>query len=156
MNNIDKTNRLLLSLTSIYSRETTDLIYSSNSISYDKCNLYSDFIQSLITIVFDTYMGDDITKESDKLRHFQWVWYTNLDNFNKEGIKFNDTLELYDYFLIYLFESFYNIPTKDKLLYDTILMVWLKLFDMNILKTKSDMDLFLDIYKVFETSLIKK
>ncbi len=158
MGNIDKTNELLANLTTKLSKEATDLIYLSNNIKYDKCNLYSDVIQSLLLIVFDTYMGDDITNQEDRLSHYKWCFNNNLENFKKENVVFKDTNELYDYFAVFLFERYYLEPNKIKniVLTDKILNMWLNLFNMNVIKTPSDVDSFLELYKIMEKSLMKQ
>lgn len=159
MENINKTNVLLANLTTILSKEATELIYSSKNIKYERCNLYSDFIQSLITTITDTYMGDDVTSQDDeKIRHFKWCFDKTIDNFKKENIHFKDTIDLYDYFLIFLFKVYYQVSDKktNPNLANNIGKMWLKLFDMFTYKTKSDMDSFLELYELFEKSLLKK
>ena len=158
MENIDKINKLLTNLTKILSKEATDLIYSSNNIKYDRVNLYNDFIQSLILIIFDTYMGDDFTTQENRIEHFKWCWKKNIENFKNEGISFNNTLDLYDYFMVFLFEVYYITPNKknNKILTDNISKMWLNLFNMDILKSHSDMNSFLELYQIFEKSLVKR
>lgn len=157
MENLNKTNKFLANLTTILSKEATELIYLTHGVKFERCNLYSDFVQSLILLVFDTYLGDDITTQEDRLQHFKWCWYTNIENFKKENINFKDTIDLYDYFLVFLFEVYYLTPNKKTTpkLHENISKMWLKLFDINILKTRSDTDNFLEVYDLFEDSLNK-
>ena len=104
--------------------------------------------------MFDTYMGDDVTGIEEQINHFDWCWNKNLENFNKEGICFKGE-KLYDYFLAFMTEVFYPIENKpigytDK----TSVKLWSDIFNYNRYKTNSDMDTFLEIYKIFEKSLI--
>jgi tetratricopeptide (TPR) repeat protein len=47
------------------SRESIIVLYNANNINIEKCELYNEIIQSLIFLVYDTYMGDDITNEKE-------------------------------------------------------------------------------------------
>ena len=158
MNNKNGKISFLEYINSPMSKESIVVLYSANNIQYEKCELYNDFVQSLLMLAFDTYMGDDVTTQEGRLKHFKWCWEQNIKNFEKENIKFNDTLDLYDYFLTFLFEVYYIIPNKKQnlKLTENISKMWLNLFDMNILKAKSDIDSFLELYHLFEVSLLKK
>jgi len=135
------------------SKESMELSYSANNIRYEKCELYSDFIQSLIGLVFDTYMGDEITNAKEKKNHFRWCWYRNIESFEREGIYFNS--DLHDYFLGFMLEVYYPITQKDKnpSTNKNILKLWRFIFDYKTLKSKLDLDNMIDVYKRFELSI---
>ena len=101
------------SIVNSLSYESVNILYSANNINYDKSVLFSDYIQSLLILVFDTYMGDEYMTRKDRLDHFKWCWDRNIRNFSKENIVFYDYKESYDYFLGFLEETFYNIDSKD-------------------------------------------
>lgn len=137
------------------SRESISLIYSSNNIKYEKCELYNDFIQSLLRLVFDTYLGDDIMTIDDQIKHFRWCWNKVIDNFKEEGILFKNK-KLYNYFLEFMLEVFYmyegdKISENDDL---GILKIWDNIFSYNKPKTQADIDTLVEVYKIFEKSLI--
>lgn len=157
MNKDTKTKEFLEYISNPLSKESIDLLFVSNNIIYDRCVLYSDFIQSLILIIFDTYMGDDITTNENKLKHFNWSWKHNIENFKKEGIIFNENMELYDYFLTFMFEVFYDLNDKDNNtnVNKNILKLWLSLFNFNGTKSRSDVDTFIVVYKLLNDSLEK-
>lgn len=136
------------------SKENMDLLYSANNIRYEKCELYNDFIQSLILLIFDTYMGDDITNNVEKRNHFRWCWYKNIENFKKEGISFTSP-KLHDYFLEFMSEVYYPITkkTENQSAHKNILKLWSYIFDFNALKSKSDMDTMIEVYKLFDYTL---
>jgi len=133
------------------------VLYSANNINYDKAFLFSDFIQSLLMLVFDTYVGDEFMNEVDKLNHFNWCWGRNINNFNKEGIIFEDYKNSYDYFLEFLTETFYNIENKDKNKHISITVrtLWLTIFSFDRIRTHSDVDNFIEIYKIMDKTLKK-
>jgi hypothetical protein len=135
------------------SKESISVIYDANNIKFEKCELYGDFVQSLLILVFDTYMGDDSTNPEQQIKHFNWCWEKNVLNFKEEGIFF-DSDDLKVYFLEYLLEIFY-VSEKNEFDYtdNESLRLWNTIFDYTKLKTKSEMDTFIEIYKIFEKSL---
>ena len=157
MENIDKKTDFLSYIRTPLSSNSVNVLLSANNIKYDCSQLYSDFIQSLMSIVFDTYMGDDITNESDRTNHFNWCWYKNLNNFKKENIYFSHTQEAYDYFTEFMQEVYYSIPDKESKPHigSTICNLWLKLFSYNTIKTRSDIDNFIEVYAILDKSLKK-
>jgi hypothetical protein len=136
------------------SRESIIVLYNANNINLEKCELYNEFIQSLIFLVYDTYMGDDITNEKEQKNHFNWCWGKNVENFEKEGFIFN-SLKLKNYFLEFMLEVYYPITKKEenKMALDNIIKLWVYIFDYNNSKSKSDMDTLIEVYKMFENSL---
>lgn len=134
------------------SREAVMMIYDSHHIVYDKCELYGDFVISFLRIVFDTYMGDDITDEVQRYNHFDWCWDENIKNFQLEGVVI-DNYRLKDYFCEFMLEFYYKSTKKREEAFELGCMkVWSDIFDYNKLKTKSEMDTFIEIYSLFENS----
>lgn len=136
------------------SKESIAVLYGANNVKFEKCELYSDFVQSLLRLAFDTYMGDDITSIEEQINHFRWCWNKNQTNFLNEGLLF-DNNKLYEYFLEFMLEVYYTsvdknqIENPDKLL----LKLWFNIFDYNKVKTHSDIDTLIEIYKIFDKSL---
>lgn len=151
----DKTRDFLSYIKTPLSENSVAVLYSSNNIRYEKCQLFSDYVQSLLTLIFDTYMGDDFSSDGDKIKHFQWCWNKNSQNFKEEGITFKDTDESFNYFLEFTLEVFYTISGKDekKHIPVTIRALWLSIFSYRRIKTRSDMDNFIEIYKILDESL---
>lgn len=136
-------------------KEAIETLLHKNNIQYQSCELYSDFVQSLIAIVIDTHLEDVIVTREQQLKHFDWCFRTNISNFDKENIHFSNTTELYDYFLILIFEMFYNKPDKSKKTTDSLIKLCNVLFNTNIAKTDSDIETLGEIYNLFEKSLSK-
>jgi hypothetical protein len=135
------------------SKEDMMLFYKENNIKYEKCELYSDFALSLIITIFDTYMGDDVTSLEDQFKHFEWAWQKTIQNFVEEGLDFETNI-LYEYFLEFMLEVYYQITNKNELGIDKkICKLWIDIFDYDKIKTNSDIDALTEIYTIFEKSL---
>jgi len=154
MVNKNKTLELLNYINTPMSRESIMVLYNANNITHEKCELYSDFIQSVILIVFDTYMGDDITDMTQRKNHFKWCWDKNIENFKKEGIGVA-SLKLYNYFLEFMNEVYYSTTNKSEntKINANILKLWSYIFDYDNNKSKSDMDTLIEVYKLLEVSI---
>ena len=134
--------------------EVITMVYTKNNIKYEKCQLYSDFVQSLLITVFDTYMGDDVTPQEEQNNHFIWCWNKTIEIFKEEGIHFKND-RIMEYFSEFMFEVFYFNQEKNKSDYTdkTILKLWLDIFNYSKLKTNADIDTFIEIYRLMEMSL---
>jgi len=129
------------------------LLYKINNIKKEKLELYLDFVFSLNELIIDTYLGDDITNEGDKLSHFKWCWNNVVSSFKKEGIYFVDTDELFIYFLTFYQESFYNEIKIDEMT-SKFSHFWSDLLDYEKSKTMSEYETMLEIYKIFNKSFV--
>jgi hypothetical protein len=149
-----KTLELLNYINTPMGRENITLLYDANGIKYEKCELFCDFIQSLICLVFYTYMGDDITNFEQQKNHFRWCWNRNLSNFKKEGIQIGDS-KTFNYFNEFMFDVYYPLSKKEEntKTQKNILKLWSYLFDYNNVKSKSDIDTFIEIYKLLDNTL---
>jgi len=133
--------------------EEMTLLYKANNINYDKCNLYYEFIVTLNRKVNNTFLGDDvINNEEDIKNHFNWCFNHTIKNFSKEGILFMETDLLKEYFFNFYVELFYYTPIKKDIL-DKLDKFPNMSFDYYRLKTRSDMDVLLELYRIFEKSL---
>jgi len=139
----------------LMSKESISLIYDANNVKYDKCQLYGDFVMSLIKLIYSTYLGDDVTDEEDRKKHFEWCWKKNVSNFEKEGI-YIDSYKLSEYFFEFMFLVFYLDDDKDnEKIKEMDYKLWTEVFDCNKLKTNSEVDAFIEIYNLFEKSVKK-
>lgn len=136
------------------SNDSVKMLYAANNIIIEKCELYNDFTQSLLKIVFDTYMGDDVTTVKEQIKHFKWCWDKNISNFKKEGLVF-DNKNLYNYFMEFLLEVFYTSSDKNNFdnLDKVLLKLWSNVFDYDRPKTNSDVDTLIELYRIFEKSI---
>ena len=157
MENIENTEQFLSYIKTPLSQTSLNVLYSANNIRFERCQLFSEFIEGLIINIVDTYMGDKLTSPSQRLEHFKWCWDKNIHNFDMEGIYFNDTKQVYDYFKRFMVDSFYDSSDKDNTNYskDHLIKVWKYIFNYNTNKTRSDVDMFIEVYKMFEKTLQK-
>jgi len=134
--------------------EQVDVWFKAHNIDSEKSNLFFDYICSLYNLIFDTYLGEDvINTEENKKSHFNWCWNKNLNNFKLENVHFKSNGEHYDYFWNFFSVSFYSGDEDDDFgeKVDDYLS---KLFKLHVQKTKSDLEVLTDIYKLMENNLI--
>jgi hypothetical protein len=153
MINKNKTLELLNYINKPMSKENIAILYMNNDIKYEKCEMFNDFIQSLLMLIFDTYMGDDITSPPEQKNHFKWCWNKNVENFKKEGITIGD-YKSYSYFLEFMCDVYYPITKKENAQSSkNLLKLWAFIFDYNNLKSKSDIDTLIEVYKMLNNSV---
>lgn len=134
-------------------QEEMVLLYKANNINYEKCTLFFDYIISLNNKVYNTFLGDDvINSEKDIKSHFKWCFNDLIKDFKEEGIKFDYIKELYDYFYNFYIEVFYNSSYKKEGL-DKLNKLAILSFDYHRIKTRSDMDVLIELYRLLEKSL---
>lgn len=152
MNN--KKNNFLKYINTPVSKESVLVLFDANNIKFEKCELYSDFVQSLLTLAFNTYLGDDITNLEQQKNHFKWCWNKNISNFTEEGIIFESN-KLYEYFLEFMLEVYYSSIDKKKTEHmdKNLLKLWENIFNYNNTKTNHDVDTLIEIYQIMEKSI---
>jgi len=122
------------------------------NIDVDRAELFYDFIDSVHTIVDETFLGDDVVlNEEDKQKHFDWCWNKTITNFKEENIMFNVEGDHYEYFWNFFYESYYTDKHKREV--DNINTYFLVLSKLHILKTKSELDMLSDIYILLDSNL---
>jgi len=155
MDNIKNTQEFLSYIKQPLSKTSLDVLYSANNVKFERCQLFGDFIQSLVVKVLDTYMGDEYTKPEQRIEHFKWCWDKNIESFEDEGIYFTDTEEIYDYFKEFMVDIYYSSKDKTDRNRDKrdINKMWKYIFNFSINKTRSDVEMFLEVYRMFEKTL---
>lgn len=120
-----------------------------NNISSERVDLFRDFTLSLMHLINDTYLGDDtITTKEDQINHFNWCWDQNIKNFAKENIHLQSKGEHYYYYLTYFTDFYYTDDKKNDESFNKLLIFWNETISMELPKTKSDYDLFAEIFNV--------
>lgn len=124
-------------------------LHTLNGVTIEKVEVFKDFTTSLTYLIYDTYLGDDTIKnETDRLTHFNWCWKKNIENFLAEGLRFKESGEHYYYHLNYFMDIFYLSEWKDDVLFNKILFYWNEIITMNKAMTKSEYDIFIELYKI--------
>ncbi len=131
-----------------------DVWYRAYNISREKIELFHDFLISLYDLVSETYLGTDvIITEEDQRSHFIWCWDKTIENFNKEKIFFKDRGSFFEYFWNFFFEAYYYQQTENRPV--RITEYFDKLFNFKYRKSRSELDMLTEIYKLFELNLKK-
>lgn len=128
------------------------LIYRINNVIPERSVLYLDFTHSLFDLVTSTYLGDDVMDGNSTKQHFDWCWKKTVDSFKKEKIYF-ESIELYSYFFTLFLESFYSENDKSEKNVNKLLEFWEDIFVYSTSKTLSELEAFIDLYKIFDKSL---
>jgi len=132
------------------------LLYRANNIKYERCNLYYDFIMSLNKMINDTYLGSDyINTEKEITQHFNWCIDKVIGNFKEEKIIFQDITIVKEYFYFFYYEIFYKTVEKKNIL-DRLNKLGELSFNYHRLKSRSDIDVLIELYKLLDKSLNKK
>jgi len=141
-------------------KEDINAWYLANNITPELTELFRDFCFSFLNLLKETYLGDDFSDNKEtkvgmttdqKKEHFKWCWNKTILNFNKESIDFKFNENDAEFFESFFFEVFYNQP--DQKIKEQIDNFFRQIFDKSSNKTKSDIEMFTDIYKVLERSL---
>jgi hypothetical protein len=142
------------------SNEDVEIWFNMNNMIPEKGELFFDYCISLFNLVSLTYLGGDgssnetnvVMNDDDKEKHFLWCWNTTIENFKKENIKFSNKGEHYEYFSTFFMEVFYN--QKNNSVKESIGVFLNELFDKNKTFTKSDLDLYTEIYKLLDKNIL--
>lgn len=131
-----------------------DIWYRAYNISREKTELFYDFLASLHDLIDETYLGPEVFElENDQRNHFTWCWDKNVDNFNKEKIYFKERGSHYEYFWNFFLEAFYFTHLDGEPV--RINEYFFKLFDFKHKKSRSELDMLTEIYKLLEQNLKK-
>jgi hypothetical protein len=131
-----------------------DIWYRAYNISREKTSLFYDFIVSLYDLIDETYLGPDVLElENDQLNHFSWCWDKTIDNFSNEKIFFKERGSHFLYFWSFFFEAYY----LTKLDHNSIRIkeYFYKLFDFDQKKSRSELDMITETYKLLDQNLKK-
>lgn len=139
------------------SQTSLNVLYSANNVSFERCQLYCEFTQSLVAKVTDTYMGDAFTTPAQRMEHFKWCWEDNIKDFADENIHLKHSRELFHYFQQFMVDSFYESTDKGdmEVIKFKLNKIWKYILSYTTNKTRSDVDTFLELYTIFEKTLQK-
>lgn len=130
-----------------------EIWFKANNIIPEKSELFFYFIKSLYLLVDKTYLGSDVIKDGESKNHFLWCWNKVISDLEKEDIKFNIEGDHFDYFWNFFLESFYS--TDNSLIIDKVDTFFTTLFVITDRKTKSELDIYTELYKTLDNNLIK-
>jgi hypothetical protein len=132
-----------------------EIWFKAYNISREKLELFHDFIFSLHDLIDMTFLGIDVLeKEIDQKGHFNWCWKKTIENFDKEKIHFKENGDHFIYFWNFFYEAFYFSKLENQK--DKIPSYIEKVFEFQTKKTKSELEVLLEIYKILNQNLKNK
>jgi len=133
-----------------------DTAYIHNGIIFERSDFYCDFILTLHDLILTTYLGDDLTNHDEQINHFNWCWDKTCLDLRHDNINLISNGKVYKYFMNYFFDTFYLIPNKgeEKDNINNLPLIWDFLFDYNVEKSRSELDTYITVYKLFEKSFV--
>ena len=126
--------------------------YRAYGITTEKIELFHDFVYSVYKLVDTTYLGPDaVISEEDQRNHFTWCWDKTIDDLTKEKIKLSKSGVLWEYFWEFFLESYYFLKMdEEEIMIEDYLY---KLFNYNHKKTRSELGVLTEIYKLLDKNL---
>lgn len=151
---MENTENYLRFISSESYKQQVDIWYRAYNISFEKTELFRDFLISLYELMESTYLGADVLQnQEDQSNHFTWCWVKTIDSFNKEKIFFKEKGNLYNYFWNFFMEAYYFMKLEDN---QIVIKEYIKkLFDFSVEKSRSELDMLAEIYKMFDKNLKK-
>ncbi len=133
-------------------RNQIEVWYKAYNIIREKTELFHDFVISLHSLIDETYLGSDvIVSEKDQKEHFNWCWNKVIQSFEKESIMFKENGQHHDYLWDFFYEAFYLNGTVE----NRIEEYFTKLFKFDYRKTRSELDMLTEIYKILDANIKK-
>ncbi len=141
-------------------KEDVQIWNMTHNIIPELTYLFKDYCFSFYYLIRSTYLGNSHhdsnetrigMTEEDKLKHYKWCWEKTIENFEKENINFKFSENDYEYFKEFFFEVFYN--QEDELMREALDDFMKQLFNRKRPTSKSDLEMFTDVYKTLERSL---
>ena len=156
MNSMDNFFRFV---TKPIGKDEVDVWFAINNIIGERAELFQDFCESLVGLIKETYFGEDrgsdeskiSMTDSEKVEHFNWCWIKTINRFKLEKIYFSDEGEHYDYFKQFFWDVYYNQNRLE--VRESIEGFFVGLFDRHKTFTKSDLEIFTELYKVMNKNL---
>jgi hypothetical protein len=141
-------------LTSESYKNQAEIWYKAYNITREKTELYYDFLVSLLNLIEETYLGPDVMETQEDIQnHFTWCFDKVIVNFEKEKIYIKNRGHHYEYLWLFFHEAFYITHIEGDII--RIHEYFFKLFDFNYRKTRSELDMLTDLYKLLEQNLKK-
>ena len=129
-----------------------DVWYRTYNISNEKTELFYDFLISVYNLIEDTFLGEDVlNNEIEQRNHFTWCWDKTIESFSKEKIYFKDRGNHYEYFWNFFLEAFYYSKLDGEI--PKIKEYFYKVFDFTHKKTRSELDILTEIYRLLNQNL---
>jgi hypothetical protein len=141
-------------ITSESYKHQIDIWHKAYNINREKIELFYDFIMSLYELVDETYLGSDVIKnEEEQKSHFTWCWDKIVGDFSKENISFKERGPHFEYFWNFFLDAFYMKDLSgDKIRIPEYIE---KLFNFKHRKSRSELEILSELYKLLNLNLKK-
>lgn len=135
-------------------KQQLDIWFRAYNISHEKLELFHDFLFTLYELIDNTYLGADVMYyDNDQKNHFIWCWNKTINQFILEKIYFKTNTYYFEYFWNFFHEAYYyNKLNNTKIKIEEYFKV---LFDFKYKKTKAELDILVEIYKLMNEALKK-
>lgn len=136
--------------------ESLNRVYRNVNIDSELSVLYRDIILTLNNLIFRTFPGDDVMEKEDYRNHFNFCWNKTLDTFKAEDIEIKSNDLLFLYFYDFYTDIFYSLDDKSshKVIDANMNKLWSYMFNTHTRKSQSDLDVFLELYELFDASVL--
>jgi hypothetical protein len=132
-----------------------DIWFKAYNISHEKIELFHDFFLSLYENINSTYLGADVMENyEDQKGHFTWCWNKTIKSFTNEKIYFRENGIHFEYMWNFFHEAFYYVNLDERK--DKILEYIEILFKFNHKKTRAELDVLTELYKLLNEGLKKQ
>lgn len=123
----------------------------------ERIDLYYDFVINLIYYIDAYYLDKETLSDDNDIKNFYDFCYGKVCNeFIRENIDFIDNKKLYDYYFTFFNGGFFKNDDYEKFPINEYLEFWEDIFNSRKTKDESNIQIFLEIYKIFDESLNKR
>jgi len=133
-------------------KQQLEIWFRAYNISHEKLELFHDFLFTLYDYIDKTYLGVDVMDlDVDQKSHFIWCWNKTIKQFELENIIFKTKGNHFDYLWNFFHEAYYYNHLKGIKI--KIVEYFDVLFDFNHKKTKAELDILVEFYKLMNEAL---
>ena len=123
----------------------------------DRVEIYKDFTINLLYYIIEYYLDKEtLSEDEDIYNHYNWCFNKVCDEFIKEEIDFTDNLKLREYYYKYYYHQLYKSKAKQDISFNSFEKFWNNIFDIDKQKNKNIINIFVEIYTIFDESINSK
>lgn len=121
----------------------------------DRLNIYEDFTINLLYYINRYYLDSKtLNNDEDINNHFNFCYNKTCDDFLDEEIDFSNNDELREYFATYYYNQVYKYD--DEINMKSLESFWRSIFDVDNITEKNIMNVFVELYLIFDVSIEEK
>ncbi|MFW6272275.1 MAG: hypothetical protein ACOC2U_00660 [bacterium] len=121
----------------------------------DRLNIYEDFTINLLYYINRYYLDSKtLNNDEDINNHFNFCYNKTCDDFLDEEIDFSNNDELREYFATYYYNQVYKYD--DEINIKSLESFWRSIFDVDNITEKNIMNVFVELYLIFDVSIEEK